>query len=882
MKTLSDLYLEYQCVIGWNSKIVNKIPKEKLPIYAERLNKELSIFSQAGISDYFLILKGIMDYCYENDIPQGAGRGSAAGCLVAYLTNITMPDPIEHDLLLERFYNPGRLETRELPDIDVDVSKLNRDKIINEYIVPTYGRDRVAPIITFGCLQPKSAIKDIGRALGLPIQETEKLSKLIDMRRGVATTIKETMAETEDGLPTKLALEMFAMEAKHSELFKWAKLIEDVNFIRTKGVHAAGIIISPEPVGDVVPLEWNAQKKIACTAYDMYNLASTGLLKLDLLGLRNTDVLQDTMKRLGFKKKYRDVLAELDMKDEYVYSRLGEGKSVGVFQLESNFMKNICCDVKPSSMEDLSTINALGRPGPLDAKIDVTDDINWEDEEAGLLPDYLRKKFKKYKQGQKLFLNMIDVFSARKNGSLRVSYLHSKLEPVLKNTYGIITYQEQVMRIATDLAGYTLAEADGLRKIMGKKLLDKIEKEEPKFIQGCVKNNIEENIAKEIWAQMKTFAAYGFNKSHSIAYSFLSYYTAYFKFRHPAEFMASLISSDKDIEQRKVWIKDARETLNLTVIPPHINKSKEDFDCVNSELVFGLSEIKGVGNKATTMILNTRSKGIFKDIKDFYKRVDLSIVDSGVMGALISAGAFDSMGNRASMLEWDNVIRSTRASNMGKHLRRQENSLKLQQEIADLTLGNTQFDIKNIAKKYHKLENPKEQYIKDLNAKLEVVNRELEEFADKNNWFVDLKPKEEMDLATLLAAEEQVLGVAISGNLADPYKIIIQMHGHDTTKDIKNEDEEGGDKKFFTICGILSGLKEHLVKNGKSKGMKMSFGKIIDLDGSIDIVIFPKQQAQFDRLIKDNQLVQAKVIRSEDRPDSVTVQGLYDIGAAYV
>lgn len=1017
-KTTSDLYLTYKCVQGWNRKIQGKVSDEMIPTYAARLRKELDMFSQAGISDYFLILSDMMSYCYENDIPVGPARGSAAGCLVSYLTDITMVDPIVYGLLLERFYNPGRLETRQLPDIDADVSQLHRERIINEYIIPTYGADRVAPIIAFGTLGSKGAVKDVGRVLRVPIHATEAISALIDVKRGIATSIKEILSEKDGDTYSKHALKMREYMDEYPELFEIVTKIEDVELIRTTSVHAAGIVIAPEPVGNIVPVSWNVQKGLACTAYDMYNLESTGLLKLDLLGLRNTDVLYDTMQRLGEKRKYRDTLEAIPLDDAYVYERLGNGHSKGVFQFESSFMQNILMDIKPTSIIDLSTINALGRPGPLDAKIDVTEDVVFD--EDGCLPPWLKKKCRGYKEGGRIVLNMIEVFAARKRGELVVTYMHPKLEPILSDTYGIMCYQEQIMRIATDLGGYTLAEADGLRKIMGKKLLDKIDAEQPKFVNGCMKNGIEEAVANDIWAQMKTFAAYGFNKcvhgstlislpddgaqfpiedlyfegyrgpvisydsrgkqvvqivedimltkvdetyqitlanndsitvtdghkfqtqrgilplkditendfllvpqndrynesfethgdltwmpiksikpmglsetydmtvsnthnflgngiltqnSHSISYSILAYYTAYYKFRHPAEFMASLISSDDKIDQRKIWIEDARETCNLRISPPDINKASEKFNSVGSELFFGLAEIKGVGVKALAHILGERNKGLFKDIKDFYKRIDLGVIDAGVMNALVSSGAFSSFGvNRATIIAWDAEIRKRRSSNVGKVTRRNESIDKMERELESVRAGNG-----DVPKKHAKSMDPRASWILELENKIEKARIEALTFADKEHWFEGLEHVKEIEHSLLLSMEEQVLGVAVSGNVADPYRAIIRMHGHDTSQDIKEDVE----KKFFTMCGVLTDVRQHVVKAGKNKGATMAFAKLNDLKGGVNVTIFPRQYDLYKNIIYDNKLVQAKVVRMDDKTDTVSVNSLNDIGAVY-
>lgn len=870
-RTTSDLYLEYQAVLGWQRK-KKYIPKDQVGAYTERLRKELDIFAQAGISDYFLILQGIMDYCYENNIPVGPGRGSAAGCLTSWLIDITMVDPIKYGLLLERFYNPGRAETRELPDIDVDVSKLNRDKIINEYIIPKYSANNVCPIVAFGTMQPKMCIKDIGRVLSIPVQDTDTMAKLISVKRGVPMSVKETLADEDDGEPTFNARKLREYKEKYPELFKWVELIEDHNLVRTKSVHAAGIIIAPEPVGNIIPVEWNASKKLATTGYDMHTDPS-GLLKLDLLGLRNTDVLQDTISRCKLQdicdviekvsgKKirpesvgtYRDLLEQIPMDDGLVYDQLSLGYAKGVFQFESHFMRSILTDVKPEDVEDLSLINALGRPGPLDAQIDVTDDILYEDgiEDEDHMPQFLKKKRKSLKNSDRIHLNMIEVFAARKAKAIKVRYTHEKLEPILKVTLGVIVYQEQVMRIAVDLGGYTLGEADKLRKVVGKKLLDKMPAHEEKFVNGCIKNGIDKESAQEIWEQIKTFASYGFNKSHSISYSILAYYTAWFKFHFPAEFMAALISSDHDVDRRRGWLEDAKEVLGLEICPPDINDSEKDFGCKGVRLIFGLNEIKGVGSKAVTEIIKKRENGPFKDLFDFYKRVDLSIIDSGVMNALISAGTFVHMGyNKPTVREWDATIRDRRGKRSGMATRRANKVAKLE------TILNTQ-DVSKMPKKY---KGDTDAYMDKIREDLRVAKEEYEQLNDSAGWFEELEEMPDEPLNISLAAEENVLGCAVTGSLASPYKKSIKMFGRHTTVDCKEAPEE---ERRFVVCGVFSDLKFHIIKNGNMKGQEMVMGKLIDNEGTIEILIFPNKLDLYREFVIEGNLVQLTISRMND------------------
>lgn len=513
MSIRSDLFLKFLVNKGIHEKLIGKIdPQELKDVYIPRARMEMDIFTEVGISDYFLILWGIYRFCRENNIPTGSGRGSAAGCLVSYLIGITQVNPLEFDLIFERFYNAGRAETRQLPDIDFDVSQEHRDRIINEYLIPTYGERYIAPIGTFGKIQAKSAVKDVGRVLRVPLEDTNRISKLIPEKRGVVGTLAEALEEKDaDGNPTQNAQYLMQMRVKYPELFKWVPIIDEMNAVKTESVHAAGIIVSPQPIGDYVPLRWNASKKLACTMYDMYELENTGALKLDLLGLRNLDIINNTLQRTDMNVKYHDFLEKVDFNDEAAWNLLRAGKCIGVFQFESPFMRQITKDVSPDSVEDLSAINALGRPGPLDAHFDINmSDVNCEVE--GELPPFLKRKAKTTSDGETKQINMIEVYIARKKGELKTVYDHPMLEPILNNTYGVIVYQEQVMRIATDLAGFSLSEADVLRKIMGKKQVAKMPGQHDKFIEGCQKNDIPEAVAERIWDQIATFAQYGFNK----------------------------------------------------------------------------------------------------------------------------------------------------------------------------------------------------------------------------------------------------------------------------------------------------------------------------------------------------------------------------------
>lgn len=1160
---VSDLYLRFKVANGIEKKLKGKVPQNLLQeTYMPRIKMECDVFQKVGISDYFLILHDMALWCRKNNIPTNYSRGSAGGCLASYLLDITMIDPIPCDLSFERFYNVGRMETRQLPDIDFDVSQKHRDRIISEYIIPTYGERFVSPIGTRGTLQSKGAVKDIGRVLSIPIDDTEAISQMMGMTRGKVEMMKEALEEKDGEAFSPRAQRLHEWRRRYPELFKYVLMIEEMETIRTTSVHAAGIIISPTPVGEYIPLTWNAKKQIACTGYDMYELKNTGAVKIDVLGIRNLDIVQETMERAGINEKYHDFVERIPTDDEKTWRHLQKGNGVGVFQFESPFMRRILSDAKPEKIADLSDITALGRPGPLDARIEITDaEINFLD--TGDLPPYLKGKFK----GGKNILNMIEVYVARKKGELKIRYAHPLLEPILNKTYGVLIFQEDVSKIATVLGGYTPAEADGLRKIMGSKLTEKIALEEPKFLGGCEKNGVDANIAMEIWRQMRTFAEYGFNKclaagtevitpdgikniedlttedhvlslstgsdilsihskpcwrkvvgvypqgkqecvrvrtncgaithatknhlfptehgfkmaeelsqrdclfvshfaplcltdeidngtamlmgyvlggkynknedhhnlwfrdkqlpsmvrkdtnlrhkegifrltgdmpdtkadlaldvscfseeslklflrsfcrasfmitidpycilpterlckqmqlaflhygiltsiahrtkddcftlslrgarsklifqdiflgemtnrqqrrwkailhpstcaeayvridkvhsvydvgaletydievegsreeehvffgdlilthnSHSVGYSTLSYATAYMKTNHPAEFMASLISSDKDKEKRAQWIHEARDVLGLKVEAPNINSSELDFVANKNSIIYGLSEINGMGTVAVRAILEARKDGPFGSLEDFYDRVDLTAVNSARYRVLVLSGAMrDLHQNHAELLAWDEMLRNSRDKVKSKKKLRQENIAEYEEILRH---QNTDDYVNKHITMAHKTQVEKgkktmeeirkevaQKYLETIAAKLTKAKQELEEYSKPCTLPTSISLPN-MSLEELMKAEEEVLGVQISGTIASPYVNEISMYSDTTIADVK--DPEFDLKYWGNFCGVLTGIRESMVKNGKTKGEMMAFAKFTDLTGSIDLLIFPK------------------------------------------
>lgn len=560
--------------------------------YEKRLREELRIIKSMGFSGYFLIVADFINYAKHRNIPVGPGRGSAAGSLVAYALGITEIDPIKYGLFFERFLNPDR---ESMPDIDTDFSPEGRDEIIR-YVTEKYGKDNVAQIITFGKMQAKAVIRDVGRALNLPYAEVDAIAKLVPGKLNI--TLEQALAEE-----PRLGEEA-AKSEKVQKLLSLSRVLEGLN--RHSSTHAAGVVISDLPLIERVPLCRSPKNEIV-TQYSMNDLATIGLTKFDFLGLKTLSVIKNTREMV---EKGRGISIDLDhlpLADAVTYELLQRGDTDGVFQLESAGMKEILVRMKPDCIEDLIALIALYRPGPMD-----------------MVPDFISRKLDKAK----------------------TSYIVPELEPILKETYGIILYQEQVMQIANTIGKYSMAEADNLRKSMSKKIADVMDKERPKFLAGAKENLISESKAEKIWEYMERFAKYGFNKSHSTAYAMISYQTAYLKAHFPVEFMAALISSEKDNRDNIIKYITSCKERGINVLPPDVNESLRDFTAVGNNIRFGLEAVKHVGAGAVEAILQARNEsgGKFCSLQEFFARVNLKKLNKRVLDSLIKCGAFDSFG----------------------------------------------------------------------------------------------------------------------------------------------------------------------------------------------------------------------------------------------
>src|SRR5438552_622739 len=595
--------------LGWDPA------RERL--YEERARSELAIITSMGFAGYFLIVADFINWAKDQGIPVGPGRGSAAGSLVAYALRITDLDPLEHGLLFERFLNPER---RSMPDIDVDFCFVRRDEVIR-YVREKYGADRVAQIITFGTLKGKQAIKDVGRVLDFTFAETDRIAKLYpEPRQGKDFPLEQAL-EMEPRLR-----ELRDSGEREGRLFDLALRLEGL--LRHASKHAAGIVISNRPLSDDVPL-WVDKDGAVVTQYTFTDAEAIGLIKFDFLGLKTLTLVDGIVRRIREGRGAELRVDRLPLDDARTYELLADADTVGVFQLESGGIRRLLTQLRPSCFADLVAILALYRPGPLDAKLD---------------------------DGS----TMVDAFIRRKHGKEPIRYLHAALEPILRDTYGVIVYQEQVMQIAQALAGYSLGDADNLRRAMGKKKKEEMATERKRFLTGVrAQGTADEKLAREIFDQMETFAAYGFNKSHSAAYAVITYQTAYLKAHYRTEFMAGLLSLEAgDTDSTYKNLAECRDR-SIAILPPDVNASREDFTAAGETIRFGLGAVKGVGSKAIESIIAVREESPFTTLADFCLRVRGQLVNRRVIESLVKCGAFDSLErNRARLLaSLDDVMR---------------------------------------------------------------------------------------------------------------------------------------------------------------------------------------------------------------------------------
>ena len=739
----------------------------------ERIEFELGVIKQMGFAGYFLIVQDFIQAARQRDIPVGLGRGSAAGSIVAYCLGITQLDPLRYDLLFERFLNPERVT---MPDIDIDFCVERRDEVI-EYVREKYGRKNVAQIITFGTMASRGVIRDVARVLKIPIPQADAIAKMIPVKGSKPMHLKDAIREVPE-----LHELAESDDIRLKELFKYAQTLEGI--ARNTSVHAAGIIITPDDIVNYLPLYKNKDGDIT-TQWTMGYAEKIGLLKMDFLGLRNLTVIQKAekmiSKRLGKEFKVMDV----PLDDEETFRLFGEGRTVGVFQFESSGMQEYLRKLKPNRIEDLIAMNALYRPGPM---------------------------------------SMIDDFIDRKFGRKKIDYLHPKLEPILKETYGIIVYQEQVMRIASELAGFSLAQADLMRRAMGKKKADVMAQQKELFVKGCLENGIDEKVANKVADMIERFAKYGFNKSHSAAYAIIAYQTAYLKAHYPAEFLAANLTSEIGNADRVVVLMDECRSLGLKIKPPDVNYSEGHFVPISkNEIAFGMEAIKNVGGGAIAAIVEARKKhGPFKTIFDLLENVDLRSVNKKVLESLIQAGALDSVeGNRAQLF---NFIET--ALEFAQNLQSRKNKHKNQRSLFEL-VG--------------------------------------EEEQRKSITYPKLPDVPDWPTAEKLKKEKELLGFYISGHPLQPYKPIIELYATDIEK-LREKSKAGANgPRWIYIAGQITDLRTLYDK----KQQKMAFVKIEDFHRQYEVVVFGSVFPQFEPHLQADRIVFVQGRLNSDLEDNV-------------
>ncbi len=684
-----DLYLQHVSQVGLEDRFQQRLDSGLISMnssesvaeikarYERRLAEELTMISEMGFSSYFLVVWDYIKYARQSGIPVGPGRGSAAGSLVAFSLRITDVDPIFFNLLFERFLNPER---KSMPDIDTDFSVEGREKII-QYVSERYGKDKVAQIITFNRLTSKAVLKDVARVHEVSYSEADKLAKVIPVVRGKPATLTELMSDKKNSTNVQFK-NLLAKNPTYEQWINKAKVIEGSN--KTFGIHAAGVVISSSPLTEIVPLSVAKHGEII-TQYSMEDVEALGLLKMDFLGLKNLSVIDFT---LNFINKGRDEKLEfsvdrLPLNDEKTYHFLANGGLDGIFQLDASAgMRAIVRELKPSNLEDISSILALYRPGPLD---------------AGLIPKFIR----------------------RKHGKEEIEYEHRLLEPILKETYGIMVYQEQIMRIARDLAGYSLGQADNLRRAMGKKKTEVMEKERPKFIEGCLEHSdISTSLSNELFEQMIKFAQYCFNKSHSTAYAYLTYQTAYLKANYPVEFFTALLRCNTNQSDKLIrYISDARQ-MGVPIAPPSINRSELGFSIYDKSILFGLEAVNNIGESVAQALLEERgANGPFESIIDLVGRVEMKVLNKRAMASLIRAGAFDELHpNRKVLLSG---LEETLAVRRKLRDKRKRKEAKLEKAGAAA---------EDVANELALLDEEEAVILGDLKAQMESDGEELEDF----------------------------------------------------------------------------------------------------------------------------------------------------------
>lgn len=761
-KTL-DEYLEKLVFEGLKKRIPNANEDT-----IDRLRYELDIIKKMNFSGYFLIVQDFINVAKKRGILVGPGRGSAAGSLVCYCLGITEINPLRYNLFFERFLNPERIS---MPDIDVDFQDDRRDEII-QYAKEKYGENSVAQIITFNKLAARGVLKDVGRVLNFSFNEINELTKLIPMLFGKLKPLNECMEEVPE---FKAYFESGSSEekARKKSLFLYSSTLENLN--KNASIHASGIVIAPSDVTDYVPLSLaknEAKEPVYCTQYDMNQLEDAGLIKIDFLGLKELKVINKTLDLVNKKYGINLTTDKIDLSDKKTYELFASGNTIGIFQFSKSNMREYLAKLKPQNIDDLAMMNALYRPGPMK-----------------LIPDVIDKRF----------------------GRKPITYMHPKMESVLKETYGTIVYQEQVMQIAREIAGFTMAQADNMRKAMGKKIKEKMAQIKEDFINGAVKNGVNKKLAEEIFQLILSFADYGFNKSHAVAYSVLAFYTAYLKTHYPLEFLAVSMDTRKDDESELQLLAEECKKLKIKLLPPDINQSDVNFKIIYGntkqtagEIIYGLSALKHVGEKHATNIVEERNKnGPYKSMTDFLLRIDSSLVIKRSVESLILAGAFDSIEpNRKKLLvNLERILNYVNKNRSSKTLENQDS----------LFAGNLQ---------------PQTIQVPDL--------QDVEDFSEIEKF----------------KKEKEIIGFYLSGHPLEPYRKEIEKLINFTFAE-KTSVEELDKLDTVRMCGVISNLE---VKSSK-KNNKFATFDLTDLYGTGNCIVFSSLYENKQYLLQNDNIV---------------------------
>ncbi len=758
--------------------------KHTLAEYQKRLWHEMEVIKRMGYAGYFLVVWDFVRYAKDNGIPVGPGRGSSAGSLVAYCLGITDIDPLKYDLLFERFLNPDRVS---MPDIDIDFCVRGRSQVIN-HVADLYGRDSVCQIVTFGTLASRAAIKDVGRALDMPYAEVDRISKMIPPPvRGRNVSIEQAIQQTPE---LRKAMDT---SDQVRDLIDLARRLEGC--ARHVSVHAAGVVITPEPLEELIPIAVSGKDEVT-TQYEMSDLEKVGVLKMDFLALNTLTIISDCLSSI--KRSLNEAVAweKISLNDEKTMQLFAEGRTDAIFQFESSGMQEICRKLKPKNIEDLAALNALYRPGPIDG-------------------------------------GMVDDFIQRHHGKKSIRYIVPEMKEILDSTQGVIVYQEQAMHLAQKLAGYTMAEADSLRKAMGKKNREEMAQQEQKFILGAVARGIKREKAQQIFSLMSQFADYGFPKAHSVAYAYLAFQTAYLKAHYPEHFYAAVLSNEIEDTGKVFRYTKEMQGQGIALLPPDVNESNLGFTPLQAAIRYGLAAIKGIGFGSVNAIIKAREAGRFRSLSEFVERLEDGSINKRVLEGLICSGAFDSLkANLESISSWraklfasiDNALASSARARRAKAIG--QNDLFRGGEVSDYEV--------------------------------------LAELSAASAW----------TLSEMLAAEKKALGFYITAHPLDSHSEVITKLGAMSSAELALQ--ESGARA--TIAGLVTSLQLRTTK----KGDRFAIFRLEDQDGAVKCVVWPEAFRKHSNQVKEEAtlLITGRAEITEDGAITVIVEKIGELGQA--